>query len=87
MSQLLGIIQRLKSLQEMDESGEVPQRYFEMNGKKLCQVRYFKANDTFELEEYTKDNKVNKYPFDNIDMTAIEIFDLLQEEKQASEEQ
>ncbi|MEK4030363.1 MULTISPECIES: DUF1797 family protein [Bacillaceae] len=82
MSQLTGIIQRLKSLQEGGENGEVQQRLFEVNGKTLCQVKFFPGKDTFELEVYDKDGKGNKYPFDDIDMTAIEIFELLQEEKQ-----
>ena len=81
-SQLLGIIQRLKTLQEQDDSGDVQSRFFEVNGRRLCQVKYFSANDTFELEVYGEYNKVQKYPFDNIDMTAIEIYELLQEEKE-----
>ncbi|WP_335870421.1 YkuJ family protein [Bacillus sp. 2205SS5-2] len=80
MSQLMGIIQRLKTMQETQENGEVPQRFFEINGKKLCQVKYFPTTDTFELEVYLADKKSNKYPFDDIDITAIEIFELLQEE-------
>jgi len=79
-SQLMGIIQRLKTLQEQDDSGDVQSRFFEVNGRRVCQVKYFSANDTFELEVYDKDNKAQKYPFDNIDMTAIEIYELLQEE-------
>ncbi|AKP46677.1 MULTISPECIES: YkuJ family protein [Bacillus] len=82
MSQLLGIIQRLKSLQEGSETGEVQQRLFELNGKTICQVKYFPNKDTFELEVFDQDGKSKKYPFDDIDMTAIEIFDLLQEERQ-----
>ncbi|MGE8206713.1 YkuJ family protein [Heyndrickxia sp. NPDC080065] len=81
MSQLLGIIQRLKAMQEAKDTGEIQQRRFEVNGKTLCQVKYFPATDTFELEEYDEDKKVNKYQFDDIDITAIEIFDLVQEEK------
>ena len=81
-SQLVGIIQRLKTLQEQEDSGDGQSRFFEVNGRRICQVKYFKANDTFELEVYDKDNKVQKYPFDNIDMTAIEIYDLLQEENE-----
>ncbi|WP_100330751.1 YkuJ family protein [Bacillus xiapuensis] len=82
MSQLIGIVQRLKSLQEGSEAGEVQQRLFEVNGRTLCQVKYLPGKDTFELEVYDQDGKGNKYPFDDIDMTAIEIFDLLQEAKQ-----
>ncbi|MBM7586643.1 uncharacterized protein YkuJ [Bacillus pakistanensis] len=79
MSQLLGIIQRLKTLQDGTDHSETNQRFFEINGKKICQVTYMPTADTFELEVYKDDKKPNKYPFDDIDMTAIEIFDLLQE--------
>jgi uncharacterized protein YkuJ len=85
MSQLLGIIQRLKTLQDGTDTGETQQRFFEVNGKKLCQVKYFSNTDTFELEVYTDDKKTNKFPFDDIDITAIEIFELLQEEKENSQ--
>lgn len=81
MSQLSGIIQRLKAMQEAKESGEVQQRRFEVNGKTLCQVKYFPATDTFELEVHDEDKKAHKYQFDDIDITAIEIFDLVQEER------
>ncbi|GIN37720.1 YkuJ family protein [Heyndrickxia sporothermodurans] len=84
MSQLLGIIQRLKAMQDAKDTGEIQQRRFEVNGKTLCQVKFFPATDTFELEEYDEDKKVNKYQFDDIDITAIEIFDLVQEEKNPS---
>ncbi|GIN83888.1 hypothetical protein J6TS2_02740 [Heyndrickxia sporothermodurans] len=84
MSQLLGIIQRLKAMQDAKETGEIQQRRFEVNGKTLCQVKFFPATDTFELEEYDEDKKINKYQFDDIDITAIEIFDLVQEEKNPS---
>jgi uncharacterized protein YkuJ len=82
MSQLLGIIQRLKTMQEAKDSGEVQQRRFEVNGKTLCQVKYFPATDTFELEVYDDDKKTNKYQFDDLDITSIEIFDLVQEANQ-----
>ncbi|WP_433749270.1 YkuJ family protein [Falsibacillus pallidus] len=84
MSQLLGIIQRLKTMQETNENGEVQQRLFEMNGKTLCQVKYFPSTGAFELEVYDKDSKANKYQFDDMDIAAIEIFDLLQEERDPS---
>ncbi|RLQ90608.1 YkuJ family protein [Falsibacillus albus] len=84
MSQLLGVIQRLKAMQDTKDSGEVPQRLFEMNGKTLCQVKYFPSTGTFELEVYDDDAKSNKYQFDDMDIAAIEIFDLLQEERDPS---
>ncbi|MGV3463896.1 MAG: YkuJ family protein [Heyndrickxia sp.] len=84
MSQLLGIIQRLKAMQEGNETGDIQQRRFEVNGKTLCQVKYFPATETFELEVYGDDKKTNKYQFDDIDITSIEIFDLVQEERNPS---
>lgn len=78
MSQLLGIINRLKSLQEQGENGEQLHRYFEVNGEKKCQVTYDPATKTFELEVFHKKEKSKKYQFDNIDMITIEIYDLIQ---------
>ncbi|MDQ0860407.1 MULTISPECIES: YkuJ family protein [Bacillaceae] len=78
MSQLLGIITRLQSLQENATSNEPNQRFFEVEGEKRCSVKYFDKTDTFELEVFQKDEKPQSYQFDNIDMIAIEIFDLLQ---------
>ncbi|MBA2870619.1 uncharacterized protein YkuJ [Anoxybacillus calidus] len=79
MSQLLGIIKRLMSMQEQQVSGnEPPQRHFEVNGEKKCSVTYQGKTDTFVLEVYEKGGKTKYYQFDNIDMIAIEIFELLQ---------
>jgi len=50
----------------------------------LCQVKYFPGTKTFEVEEYDKDSNKQKYQFDDIDITAIEIFEIVQEEKNPS---
>ncbi|MCH1623959.1 YkuJ family protein [Ferdinandcohnia quinoae] len=76
-SQLQGIITRLLSLQENANGGEPPQRFFEVNGERKCSVKYFNKNETFELEVYQQGEKPKTYQFDNIDMIAIEIFDLI----------
>ncbi|HEY4553387.1 MAG TPA: YkuJ family protein [Bacillaceae bacterium] len=81
MSQLLSIIKRLQAMQEANQDEDIQQRLFEVNGKVLCQVKFFPATSTFEVEEYDKDNNKQKYQFDDIDITAIEIFDIVQEEK------
>ncbi|GIN89964.1 hypothetical protein J6TS1_03850 [Siminovitchia terrae] len=81
MSQLLGIIQRLQTMQNMVGQEDVPQRQFEVNEKVICQVKYFSGSGTFEVEEYDKDNNKRTYQFDDIDAAAIEIFDIVQEEK------
>ncbi|MFC4320368.1 YkuJ family protein [Litchfieldia salsa] len=77
MSQLQGIISRLISLQENANGGEPPQRFFEVNGERICSVKYFDKTTTFELEVYQQGEKPKTYQFDNIDMIAIEIFDLI----------
>ncbi|WP_099353611.1 YkuJ family protein [Fredinandcohnia onubensis] len=77
MSQLQGIISRLNSLQENANGGEPPQRFFEVNGERKCSVKYFNKTSTFELEVYQQGEKPKTYQFDNIDMIAIEIFDLI----------
>ncbi|MCI4139375.1 DUF1797 family protein, partial [Bacillus vallismortis] len=73
-----GIITRLQSLQETAEAANEPmQRYFDVNGEKICSVKYFEKNQTFELTDIQKGEKPNTYPFDNIDKVSIEIFELL----------
>ncbi|HLU21841.1 YkuJ family protein [Lederbergia graminis] len=84
MSQLAGIIQRLQSMQKSEDHEDLPQRLFEVNGKVLCQVKYFPATNMYEVEEYDKDRYKKKYQFDDIDMAAIEIFEIVQEEKTSS---
>lgn len=77
MSQLQGILTRLINLQENANGGDPPQRFFEVNGERKCSVKYFDKTQTFELEVYTEGEKPKSYQFDNIDMIAIEIFELL----------
>ncbi|CAM4048684.1 DUF1797 family protein [Lederbergia lenta] len=84
MSQLISIIQRLQTMQNAVEQEDIPQRFFEVNGRVLCQVKYFAPSNTYEVEEYDKDNNKQKYQFDDIDIAAIEIFDIVQEEKTAN---
>lgn len=78
MSQLQGILTRLKNLQEQSNGGESSQRYFEVNGERKCQVTFHPKTETFELEVYNEKEKPKRYQFDNIDMITIEIFDLIQ---------
>jgi uncharacterized protein YkuJ len=77
MSQLQGIITRLISLQENANGGEPPQRFFEVNGERICSVKYFEKTKTYELEVFVQGEKPKTFQFDNIDMIAIEIFDLI----------
>lgn len=78
MSQLLNIISRLQQLKEFNHDGDVPQRYFEINGEKKCSVKYFHKSDTYELEIFENENKKETFQFDNIDIIAIEIFEIIQ---------
>ena len=50
MSQLQGILTRLKSLQEQAKESESAQRFFEIDGVKKCQVTYFSKTEMFEHE-------------------------------------
>ncbi|ANZ94611.1 MULTISPECIES: YkuJ family protein [Brochothrix] len=75
MSQLAGIIQRLNAMKE-DDSVEVQQRRFEREGKAICEVKYYQATESFEIVILEEDQK---YQFDNIDLAAIDIFELLQD--------
>ena len=77
MSQLQGILSRLSSLQGNANGNEPAQRYFEVNGEKRCSVKYFDKTETYELEVFQQGEKPKSYQFDNIDMIAIEIFDLI----------
>ncbi len=77
MSQLVKIISRLESLQATETTDEPPQRNFEVNGDKKCTVTYHDKTKMFVLETFHKGEKPKSYQFDNIDMIAIEIFDLL----------
>ncbi|NCU17096.1 DUF1797 family protein [Pallidibacillus pasinlerensis] len=77
MSLLEGILSRLKNMQEAEEDTE---RYFEQNGVRKCKVNYYTKTNSFELKVYNKDGKTDTFQFDDIDMTAIEIYELLQPE-------
>lgn len=78
MSLLEGILTRLKTMQESMEDAE---RYFEQNGVRKCKVNYYAKTKSFELKIFNENGKTDAFQFDNIDMVAIEIFDLLQGEE------
>lgn len=50
-------------------------RRFEKEGVEKCTVTYDKATETFEL---TETDTHQQYEFDNIDIVAMEIYDLIQ---------
>lgn len=73
-SQLVAIIKRLEAMIEATDN-EVQVRRFEKEGVEKCTVSYDKAAETFELVET---DSQQPYQFDNIDIVAMEIYDLIQ---------
>lgn len=73
-SQLVAIIRRLEAMRE--DTNDVEVRRFEKDGVEKCVVRYNHETESFELEESGTNQA---YAFDNLDLVAIEIFDLLQD--------
>ncbi len=74
-SQLVAIIKRLEAMIEVATS-EVQVRRFEREGKERCIVSFDAANETFEL---TESDTQQVYQFDDIDLVAMEIYELLQD--------
>ncbi|MGP6138894.1 MULTISPECIES: YkuJ family protein [unclassified Jeotgalibaca] len=73
-SQLSAIIRRLEVM--MEDDGEIEVRRFEKDGNERCVVKYNRESQMFELEEHASDQT---YQFDDLDLVAIEIFELLQD--------
>ena len=71
-SVLNGILQRLEAMTHTENEVEV--RRFELEGVEKCQVAYVKDNDTFEL---TDNESGSVFQYDDIDLVAIEIFEML----------
>lgn len=72
-SQLVAIIKRLVAMQE-DQSSEVQERRFEKDGDLKATVSYDPQAQAFELED---SNTHQQFQFDNIDLVAMELYDLL----------
>ena len=72
-SQLVAIISRLDAMMKSSES-EVQSRRFEKDGDERGAVTYNPVSGIFTLEEVATNQK---FEFDNIDLAAMEIFDLL----------
>ncbi len=73
-SQLVAIIKRLEAMTEAEDN-EIQVRRFEHDGTEKCMVSYDRSTKTFEL---TEADTGQSYQFDNIDIVAIEIYDLIQ---------
>ena len=71
-SQLVAIIERLDAMMKAD-TNEVQSRRFEREGQERGFVTYDPATQTFELEELATHQK---FDFDDIDLAAMEIYDL-----------
>ncbi|WP_290032914.1 YkuJ family protein [Ligilactobacillus cholophilus] len=72
-SQLVAIISRLDAMMKASGS-EVQSRRFEKDGDERGIVTYNPASETFTLEEVATKQR---FEFDNIDLAALEIYDLL----------
>lgn len=70
-SQLVAIISRLDS---MTKDSDITSRRFEKDGQQRCEVSYDAENQTFSMLET---NTHQRFEFDNIDLAAMEIYDLL----------
>ncbi|MBK0348723.1 YkuJ family protein [Aerococcaceae bacterium zg-ZJ1578] len=73
-SVLAGVIQRLTSM--INSGNEVEARRFEVEGVEKCLVTYYVESDSFEMTDRAT-NSV--YQFDDIDLVAMEIYELLSE--------
>ncbi|MDH6363638.1 uncharacterized protein YkuJ [Enterococcus sp. PF1-24] len=73
-SQLVAIIKRLEAMTEATDN-EVQVRRFEKEGVEKCTVSYDGSTETFDLLET---DSQQQYQFDNIDIVAMEIYDLIQ---------
>lgn len=71
-SQLVAIIKRLEAMQAGD--GEAQSRRFEKNGDEKGLVTYDPKTETYELEEL---GTHQTFQFDNINLAAMEIYDLM----------
>lgn len=72
-SVLTGIIQRLEAMVYANNS-EPEVRRFELDGVEKCQVTYHADDKAFELSD---SQRGTTYRFDDIDLVAIEIYELL----------
>ena len=72
-SRLEAIITRLKAM--LSDDSEIEVRRFEKEGVEKCIVRFNKEPESFELEDLT----INEtFQFDDIDLVAMEIYELIQ---------
>ena len=74
-SMLLPIVRRLNAMR-FDTSGKRQLRMFEQFGIPVCEVTYVRESDEFIFVRFRPQER---FCFDSIDLTAIEVYDSLYE--------
>lgn len=74
-SMLLPIVRRLNAMR-CDTSGKRQRRMFEQFGIPVCEVTYVRESDEFIFVRFRPQER---FCFDSIDLTAIEVYDSLYE--------
>ncbi|MFC0233133.1 YkuJ family protein [Vagococcus entomophilus] len=74
-SQLVAIIKRLEAMIDAQDN-EIQVRRFEKEGNERCVVSYDSSSEMFDL---TETGAQQGYEFDDIDLVAMEIYELLQD--------
>ena len=69
-SELQRILRRLDAMAE-DTHGDIQQRTFSAYGIQICTVTYRQSTGEFELEQF---QPAAYMTFDNLDLTAIEVY-------------
>ncbi|MDO4425152.1 MAG: YkuJ family protein [Planctomycetia bacterium] len=72
-SQLKAIITRLEAMTADDSSVDV--RKFEKDGAERCTVTFDRERQMFLLDDHSENED---FEFDDIDLVAMEIYDLIQ---------
>ncbi|MCQ9210061.1 YkuJ family protein [Granulicatella seriolae] len=72
-SQLVAIVNRLQTMADQETDIEI--RRFEKEGVEKCIVTFDQESDSFELEDLDANQT---FQFDDIDLVAIEIYEILQ---------
>lgn len=67
------IIHRLQAMTK-DQNSDYQQRTFEQFGIPVCEVRYHRQNNEFVFLRYRPHER---FRFDDLDLTAIEVFNSL----------
>ncbi|SYW06914.1 putative RNA-specific modification enzyme subunit [Oenococcus oeni] len=77
-SEITPIINRLEAMVKDQSGQEVQARNFDLYGLNLARVSFDRRTNIFTIKEF-RDNHVFK--FDNIDLVAIDIYEILRDLK------